>query len=90
MNVQAVINNVSFPKTVSELEYIVYEKGGFDMEPRLITLDFQLFHNLLLLIITLIPLFIILLVIFLSVRCGKKRKSNCDNCPYNSIDNKER
>lgn len=32
MNVQAVINNVSFPKTVSELEYIVYESGSFDIE----------------------------------------------------------
>ena len=60
------------------------------MEPRLITLDFQLFHDIILLIISLIPLVVIPLVIFLLVRLGKKPKSDCGKCPYNSVDIKER
>lgn len=32
MNVQAVINNISFPKTLDELRHYVFEVGRFDME----------------------------------------------------------
>ena len=32
MNVQAVINNISFPKTLDELRHYVFEVGQFDME----------------------------------------------------------
>lgn len=32
MNVQAIITNISFPKTLSELEYFLEERGGYDLE----------------------------------------------------------
>jgi hypothetical protein len=32
MNVQALINNISFPKTIGELEFFVKEEGYFDVE----------------------------------------------------------
>lgn len=32
MNVQALINNISFPKTLDELKYFALERGCYDIE----------------------------------------------------------
>lgn len=60
------------------------------MEPRLFSLDFQVFLDFVLMIIALIPLLGVPLVVFFIIRFSKKEKSDCDKCPYTSTDIKER
>ncbi len=55
------------------------------IEPRLFDLDLQLFVDLILSFIIIVPVIIGVIIIVKVSR--DNRKSNCDNCPYRDINN---